>query len=204
MTTKDYDADLDTRSYSRLYREESAIAFSAMDTVLNGEKGVYASSALTSGERAYSQLKELGFAKFSELDEPHRTALLKGNVEGAVAFARRLRDQLKGELVISPGPYSAPGWTQAEYLDFWEQLIRTRVKAVYFNEGWEYSNGCTFEFAIALERGVPTFDSRLQPLSAEVAILRVESAARDVQGRGFDPQQLRTNLERIRQQTMKD
>ena len=195
----DYDADLDTRSYRRLYREESAIAFSALDCVLNGEKGVYASSELTTGERAYAALRERGFRNSSELTEPHRNALLKENLEQASVFARRLRQQLGAkELVITPAPYFAPGWTQAEYLAFWETLIRTRVKAVYFNEGWEFSNGCTFEFAVALKYRVATFDASLRPLSRQEGLERIQKAIQQLQGRGFNPDRLALIVDRLR------
>lgn len=199
----DYETDLDTRSYRRLYREESAIAFSAMDCVLNGELGVYASSELTTGERAYARLRDQGVSSTRELEEPHRSAIFKTNTEAAAAFAGRLREELRNArpgsgVVITPAPLNAPGWTQAEYLAFWETLIRTRVAAVYFNTGWEYSNGCTFEFAVAAEHGIPTFDAELRPLATHDAIARVEHAVMVVTAHGFDPHRLRINLDRLR------
>lgn len=194
----EYEADVRSRSYSRLYLEEREIALSAMDCLLNGEKGVYASSELTTGVRAYALLSQNGLRATGELADPHRSRLLETNAEAAGAFAARLREHFAGrEVVITPAPFLAPGWTQAEYLAFWEELIRTRVKAVYFNEGWEYSNGCTFEFAVSREAGVETFDARLQPLSPAAAIATVEHAVAELAARGFDTARLRINLARI-------
>lgn len=195
----DYETDLDTRSYSRLYHDERKMAFSALDCVLNGEKGVYASSELTTGTRAYELLDGSGHRSMRELGDSHRGALLKTNMEEAGRFAARLREHLGGrELVITPAPFEAPGWTQAEYLAYWEELIRTRVKAVYFNDGWALSNGCTFELAIALEAGVPTFAADCAPLPADAAAEMVERAIAEVEARGYDAARLRINLERIR------
>ena len=54
----DYDIDLAERTHTRTFAEEEAHAFSAMDCALNGEKGVYASSELTTGRRAYDLVQE--------------------------------------------------------------------------------------------------------------------------------------------------
>jgi hypothetical protein len=195
----EYETDPSTRRYERLHLEERRMALSAIDCVLNGQKGVYASSELTTGTRTYEALGKNGFRTAAELADPHRSALLEKNIEEAGAFARRLREGLGGAApVITPAPFLAPGWTQAEYLAFWEELIRTRVKAVYFNDGWEFSNGCSFEFAVAREAGIPCFDARLQPLSLDDGIARVERAVADLEARSFDPERLRLNLARLR------
>jgi hypothetical protein len=196
---QEYEVDPATRRYERLHPQERAMALSAIDCLLNGEKGVYASSELTTGTRTYRALGESGFRTTGELADPHRSALLQKNIEEAGAFARRLRDELgAAELVISPAPFLAPGWTQAEYLGFWEELIRTRVKAVYFNDGWEYSNGCSFELAVAREADVPTFDARLRPLARTDALAALERAITDLAARGFDATRLRINADRLR------
>jgi hypothetical protein len=195
---QEYEVDPATRRYDRHHLEERAMALSAMDCLLNGEKGLYASSELTTGTRTYRALGENGFRAAAELADPHRTALLERNMEEAGAFARRLREELGGTVpVITPAPFLAPGWTQAEYLGFWEELIRTRVKAVYFNDAWEYSNGCSFEFTVAREAEVPCFDARLHPLLLDDGIARVERAVADLEARGFDPERLRLNLARL-------
>ena len=195
----DYEADLDGRKYSRLYFEERAMAFSALDCVLNGEKGIYASSELTTGARAYRLLDERGFRSTRELGEPQLGAMLKANMEEAGRFAARIREHFGGrELVITPAPFNAPEWTQAEYLAYWEELIRTRAKAVYFNEGWEMSNGCTFEFAVALEAGVPAFAADYAPLPAASGAAMVATAAAELERRGYDTARLHIHLDRIR------
>lgn len=204
MHDHEYDHDLDGRVHTRTFREECTLAFSALDCALNGEKGVYASSELTTGRRAYELVREHRAESVHQLreilgEDPHRSLILERNCEEASAFARRLRAEL-GErtMVITPAPFAAPGWSQAEYLHFWETLIRTRVKAVYFNQAWQYSNGCTFEYAVAREAGMPTFDDAGQPLPLERAISLVEDAVRDLEGRELEVPRLRLHLERLR------
>jgi hypothetical protein len=205
MIEADYEHDVATRTHTRTFAQEERMAFSSLDCVLNGEKGIYASSELTTGRRAYDLVRQHGAQSVHHLremlgDDPHRSLILDRNCEEAGEFARRLRAKLgAGELVITPAPFEAPGWSQAEYLHFWETLIRTRVKAVYFNEAWQYSNGCTFEFAVACEAGVPTFDADGEPLPLERAIGLVEAAVRELEDRGLQVPRLRLHVERLHQ-----
>lgn len=198
------EATSSTRTFPRLYREEVGFALSAIDCVLNGERAVYASSELTSGRRLNRLLRDVGANRASELrarqgEDWYRTQLWTPNVAAATAFARRLHQTLGNHvLVVTPAPLSAPGWSQREYLGFWEVLIRTRIKAVYFNEGWEYSHGCTFEFAVALDAGLPTYDCVGNPLAANEALERMEAAIRSLAG-AVDAQPLADNLARARQ-----
>lgn len=179
------------------------MSFSALDCALNGEKGIYASSELTTGRRAYDLAREHRAGSMQELremlgDEPHRALIFDRNCDEASAFARRLKAEMGGaEMVITPAPFMAPGWSQAEYLHFWETLIRTRVKAVYFNEAWQYSNGCTFEYAVACDAGVACFDSSRRPLPLERGIELVENAVRELESAGVEVPRLRLNLERL-------
>ncbi len=199
----DYDHDLAGRTHTRTFHQEMALAFSALDCALNGRRGVYASTELTTGQRAYALMRSHRAASLAELrrslgDGPFGEAVLDRNVEAGSEFARRLHERLGGtEVVVTPGPFAAPGWTQREYLHFWETLIRTRVHAVYFNDGWEYSNGCTFEYAIAAEAGLPTFDSACRPLPVERAVTLVSGAARELERDGIDVTRLYMHLERI-------
>jgi hypothetical protein len=195
-----------TRIFSRSYAQESELAFSAIDCVLNGEKGVYASTELTSGRRAQAILREIGGARSSDLPTrlggvSYAKRVWDPNARAATKFAQELHHSLGGNrLVITPAPLLAPGWSQPEYLGFWETLIRTRVNSVYFNDGWEYSDGCTFELSVALDVGVPTFDAHRKPLSIAEAIERISVAIAYLERDAIDASALASNLERVRAQ----
>jgi hypothetical protein len=192
--------ELDGLRHGRTYGEEVRIELSLLDCALNGEQAVYASSELTSGRRLYELLRQHGVPDLPALREklgaPEVDRLLwQPNVADAAAFARSLRERFGGrELVVTPAFFSASGWIQVEYLAFWETLIRTRFKALYFQHDWEYSNGCAFEFAVAQSANLPTFDAGGQPLGRAAGTERLEAAAREVAGAGFDPGGLRQAL----------
>jgi len=75
-----------------------------------------------------------------------------------------------------------PGWDQPEYLAFWEELIRTRVKAVRFNKNWEFSSGCTFEFVVAMKSDIPTLDAEGNEINFKTAVTSIEVCDFDIRG----------------------
>jgi hypothetical protein len=194
------DGELDGLLHPRTYGEDVRIALSLLDGALNGERALYGSSELTTGRRLYAMLRQYAVHDLSALREKLGQAELdrlfwQPNLTAAAAFAHVLRDRSGGrELVVTPASFSAPGWGQSEYLAFWETLIRTRFKAVFFNDGWEYSNGCAFEFAVAQSEALPTFDAAGEPLARAAGIERLTTAARELAGGGFDTAGLRRAL----------
>jgi len=190
---------VETREFLRDFVQESAIAISAIDCLLLGRKAPYASSAMTTGARFYDLLRRFGLKDGLTLREKmgereHRRRLWDANVDEANRFARSWRDRLGGEVVISPAPYTAPGWSQPEYLHFWETLIRTRVGAVYFNHDWHYSNGCAYEFAVACDAGVPVYDADGRPLTIRQGRKMIEGATSRLEREGFGATRLRSTL----------
>ena len=192
--------DPGNRQFTREYLEEAKMIFSGIDCLLNGEKGMYCSSELTSGLRLYQSLREHGVRSRQELEELlgevwFETNIFQRNVHSACEFAKDIKAHLdQHSMIITPAPFVAQGWNQTEYLSFWEILLRTRVKAVCFNENWEYSNGCTFEFAVALDAGLRTFDHRGQTLERDQATGLIDSAVVELEAESFDTLKLRQNL----------
>jgi hypothetical protein len=187
--------------FHRSYEDEVAISLSAIDCVLLGKRAAYASSELTSGRRAMGLLSDHALSSTSALrdrlgPDGYETALWRPNVQAAVVFAEELTRRVHGP-VISPAPFTAPEWTQAAYLSFWETIIRTRISAVYFNDGWEYSHGCTFEFTVAAELGLPMFDRRGSELPVDQGSTLIEHAIREVELGGREATELRVSLARL-------
>ena len=188
--------------FTRHYREEVEMVFSGIDCVLHREHVIYCSSELTSGLRLYQELRQQGLKTASELrkrmgDAWFQSNLLDLNKEAAIRFAEDVRHRFHDRtIVVTPAPFSASGWNQDEYLAFWELLLRARIKAVWFNHNWAYSNGCTFEFAVAQDAGLPTLDQAGQPLAREEGIQLIVNAIARLQQDGFDTAKLEQNLHR--------
>ncbi|HEY6159275.1 MAG TPA: hypothetical protein VIV88_17640 [Gemmatimonadales bacterium] len=189
---------------TRAHPAETAIALSALDCALNDQKATYASSELTTGKRAYLLMREHGVRESASLmtklgEQAYHRQLLEVNVAAAKRFAARLRERLGSVLVITPAPFVAPRWGQKEYLAFWETLLRTRVANVFFNDDWQYSSGCAFEFAVAHDAGLPTWDAQGASLSLGAGISLIERAVAQMAADGIALNALPTNLARLRE-----
>jgi hypothetical protein len=198
--------ELDSWPHSRTYGVEAGVACSMLDSVLNGRKAVYASSPLTTGRRARSLMREHGVVDTSTLrsrlgEAGYHDLLWNPNVAEAVAFAERIRAELGYELVITPAPFVAPDWSQDEYLALWERVIRTRVKLVFFNDAWQYSSGCVFEYAVAVDTGIPAFDAAGKAVVASDGRELAEGALRELEAEGLASELMRKSVELIRRVT---
>jgi hypothetical protein len=100
-------------------------------------------------------------------------------------------------MVITPAPFSAPGWGQGEYLEFWRRLLRSRIKSVWFNNDWEFSDGCTFEFAVAQDHRFRTFDRDGKPLDRCEGIERITAAIQQLEEQQFNTSKLAENLKSL-------
>jgi hypothetical protein len=189
--------------FTRHHHEEVDMVFSGMDCVLNGERAIYCSSELTSGLRTYEALRKHNVKSVVELKqmmgkEWYGENIWNPNVRASNEFAlsvRRASNQK--EIVITPAPFTAPGWNQPEYLSFWETLLRTRIKSTWFNHNWQYSNGCTFEFAVTIHEGLSTFDHRGEVLELKKGIELIRAAIAELKKDGFDITKLSENLEKV-------
>src|SRR5277367_2701664 len=112
---------LSDSTFTRLYREEVDKAFSALDCMLNREKAIYAGAELTSGRRLYNAFREFHVKTADELKQVkgkdwYGANIWDANVNAARDFAAQVREKVAGKtLVITPAPFSAPGWTPPEY-----------------------------------------------------------------------------------------
>lgn len=121
---------------------------------------------------------------------------MESNMGWSARFATIVRHgQNDGTDVIDPGPLSVPGWKQDQYYALWETLIRTHVREVRFNQDWQFSNGCTYEFAVAFDNRIPTLDSEGTELHPYAAVEMVQKAVASLKEDGFDTTKLQKHLE---------
>ncbi len=182
--------------------DEIKMSMSAFDCVLPDDAGIYCSSDITTGKKFYydvlkkytvrseGELKEkIGEEEFKKI----QTELIQFNVARGVVFAEKLRERGRVN-VVTPGPYFARGFDQQHYLYLWEWFIIKKVYEVCLNDDWEYSNGCTLEYAIAAKKGIPRFDHEGAAIDLQSAIERVEAAVNELRADGFVIEKLVHNL----------
>lgn len=185
--------------------DEINMSMSAFNCMLPDHAGIYCSSELTTGKRFYQILKKYGASSEPDLkaklgeEEVKRIKdeLLQANIARGTEFTEKLRE--RGFInVVTPGPYKAKCFEQEHYLYLWELFIIKKIYEARFNYDWEYSNGCTLEYAIAARKGIPRLDHEGAVLDLASAIERVGAALNELQKEGFVVNDLEQNLARMK------
>src|SRR5215471_5271442 len=188
-------------SLNNLRDPKFAPYFAAMDCVLNEGKAVYCSSELTSGLRAFNEMRKHEVKSSAELKEKLGKGWFQKNIfdlnaKSTNEFAASVRLGQTGQTpVITPAPLYVHDWGQPDYNGFWKELIHTRINSVRFNGNWQFSNGCTFEFVEAQEARIRTLDVNGKLLTPRAAAELIEEAIKQFDD--LDTSALQQNLDRL-------
>lgn len=155
-------------------------------SILPGRCAVYIAAPITSGRHL------LHFRRRYELDasSQHYNRLLnehvvvpnRGRVRPVIA---ELRHKL-AKPVIDPTELEFPGWTQEQYRALWRAVIEAFADEVVFLDGWEYSNGCAYEFLVACQQHLKMYDEALKPLTLTEGRRLIEDAVNKLRKSGHD------------------
>jgi hypothetical protein len=129
----------------------------------------YLSCPISGGYRDLKLMRRHGVSK-AELRERHpqeyRELVIGPNERESHKFAQMVRKLPGREVVVNPGELWVPEWTQADYLAFWEETIRSFCLEMALAPGWELSPGSRFETSMALQSNLKIVDIRGRELSA--------------------------------------
>ncbi|NKZ10757.1 hypothetical protein HGA11_07165 [Mycolicibacterium septicum DSM 44393] len=150
----------------------------------------YVSTPITTGRRYYAWLATSKLSK----DNPnfpmeHAREVIAVNQASAHALVLQAR-RLLGKIVVDPTGLKAPEWSQSDFHFFWSRLITDYVGTVVFNDGWEYSTGCTYEYAAALRAGATVLDAQMSVMPPIVAVTKTDEAIALLRGQGHAVQSL--------------
>lgn len=159
------------------------------ETISTGRHVVYLSAPLTTGPRLVTWRREVRqeLAESSiAYQQGFQRAVFKPNRVAAAELARVLRSQL-AEPVIDPTalPEQA-GWRQNDYRVFWGLVIERFVSRVVFMDGWATSDGCSYEFLVAVRSGCDILDASLAPLALQAGIDAMTDGVRERRAHGED------------------
>jgi hypothetical protein len=189
--------------HNRKVIDEINMSMSAFNCMLPDDAAIYCSSDITTGKRFYYEvlrkyevrsrdelLEKLGAEEFKRVQNE---LIQEVNVPRGKRFAEKLRE--RGLInVVTPGPFFARGFDQKHYLYLWELFIIKKVYEIRFNYEWEYSDGCTLEYAIAARKGIPRLAHEGNALDLKSAIHKVEAAIIELRNDGFVIKKLEDNL----------
>ncbi len=160
--------------------EQVELLLALFNTVVGGRDAVYVSAPVTSGKR-YATWRSRLAPQIAETDPAyrrlHRESVVIPNREEVRSLVENLR-RTRSEVVIDPTSFEeVPGWTQNDYRYFWGRTIETFAQTVIFVDGWEYSDGCSYEFFVARRSGARTMKQEGTELGLAEAIELITAAA---------------------------
>lgn len=150
---------------------------------------VYVSAPITSGKRFLEWLtthqKNRNVSEDAYRRE-HSVAVIEPNREDVKRTLADVRRKL-GRVVIDPTAVGdVSGWHQGDYRSAWARLIEEFADTVVFADGWQFSNGCAFEFWVAQRLRLTTVDQKLQSITTETGINAIKEAAFEMRAKGLD------------------
>ena len=175
------------------------VTLDILECILEGRKCLYLSTPMTNGPRLIALHKSKNLTTdpndYNELFQEH---VFGPNCLDSKSVADRLRKKT-GQIVINPACFDISGWSQEDYLLLWCRTIRRFAKEVWFNEGWFYSNGCTQEFLVAQQSGIPTIDLAGTAIRLVDAIHAISAAIPELQEVAISTNSLETTVKDLSQ-----
>jgi hypothetical protein len=116
--------------------------------------------------------------------------VVRPNEAEAETHAARVREVFPHEVVINPATIHVAGWSQDNYGEFWDEVVRRFAIRVIASPGWAFSRGARREIDLALRLEKPVLDVRGQSLSPEQLDEADQAAYEELIGQGFDEEEI--------------
>ena len=155
------------------------------------------SAPITSGRRFLEWYSTRGGPRGSaeECRSEHLNEVVAPNRSAAVALVSRAREVGRGFVIDPTAVGHVEGWTQSDYRTAWARVIEEFARTAVFANGWEFSNGCSYEFLIATKTGIETLDESLRPIDLAAGLSMIRRATGELSSRGLPVEFLRGILE---------
>jgi len=160
---------------------------------------LYVSAPITTGQRFIdwcTRYRNLTSSAEEYLRENLRDVVTP-NRNAANVLVKRARQIHSGPVIDPAAVGSIEGWTQGDYRTAWARIIEEFARAVVFANGWEFSNGCGYEFLVATKAGVETLDESWRPITLATGVSLVRRAAGELSSRGLSTEFLQGILEEL-------
>jgi len=163
-----------------------------LGSVVVGRSAVYVSAPITSGMRLARWLR----SRNVEFDPSHpesyaefQREVLEPNCEHAQEIIGNLRTKFPNVVIDSTALKDIDGWTQDDYRYLWGKVIEQYATTVVFIDGWQYSNGCSYEFLISYQSASDhcpsVLDENLKPLTLEQGLTLIKAAINELNQAGL-------------------
>jgi hypothetical protein len=149
---------------------------------------IYLSAPITTGREFLRWLRQDRRDDPSRPDDSRRPRgeVIEENRRALVPLKERLARVFPDSIVIDPTRLDMPDWDQKDYHRFWVEVLRRLARSAVFADGWEYSTGCTIEYAMAVSLGLKIFDCNLEPIDTVAGLKMIRSASQEIEAAGLD------------------
>lgn len=172
-------------------REVEAL-LNILASVVVGRSAVYVSAPITSGKR----LARWVGSRNVEFDPSHpdnyadfQREVLEPNCEHAQNAIINLRKKFPNVLVDPTALKDVDGWTQDDYRYLWAKVIEQYATTAVFLDGWQYSNGCSYEFLVSYQSASDhcplVLDENLKPLTLDQGLTLIGAATHELKEAGL-------------------
>jgi hypothetical protein len=164
------------------------------------KEAIYISGPITTGKDFLSWYASQGrlITDKDEYKKRHYNAVILKNIDTILQYAENLKNQ-SSEKIIEPASFDVAGWTQHDYLFYWGEVIRKFVKKIVFLDGWNYSNGCIYEYYIGLINGVELVNQNLEIITTQEAISKISKSINEYKEYSIDVEFQKTVLKEIKE-----
>jgi hypothetical protein len=166
----------------KVYLNLDSITKAIIDTVrcVGGDLGiVYVTVPITSGFREIRLMHELGCSR-QELRSGHsdrwRTEVVQPNEADAEAFALVAKMQYPNRLVLNPAALQVSEWSQAQYNDMWNEVLRQFCDVLVVTPDWAFSVGARLEVKEMSALGRSVVDMFGRQVTSSELMSQMESA----------------------------
>lgn len=153
--------------------------FGILKNLFSENEIVYMSTPINTGKRFIDWYSLIGkdLTNNDEFNEERFKNVIKPNIQNAKDNVKKIREKTN-KIVIDPTNFENEmlGWSQDEFYEFWDRVIKTLVNYVIFLDGWEFSIGCCFEVLSAIESGIEIYSQNEKALTIEDVIDKLNNS----------------------------
>jgi hypothetical protein len=165
--------------------------------VLKKRSAIYVSAPITSGRRFVECYAHRRPGSPLEYQRDHVREVIAPNRSAAVALVNRARETASGVVIDPTAVGEIEGWTQGVFRSAWARVIEEFARAVVFANGWEFSNGCCYEFLIATKSGLEMLDESWCPIDVQRAISLIRAGIDELSSRSLPAEFLHGIVEEL-------
>lgn len=156
-----------------------------LSCVIDDKSATYVSIPISSGKKFVDWYKSVGKNFLKKGDDLYRSehykSVIKENTSAATNKLREIKSRIDAP-IIDPTKLEFIEWEQDEYRYYWGKVIEKYAKQAIFCDGWEYSDGCSFEFLKSIELNIECLDQNLEMISLENALKMLDASILEMRG----------------------